>query len=111
MRQHGLARAGLAGNRVKPLAEAQFRPLNQEQILDSQLAQHPSVSSTASGPKPLFKPQFAGSCLRLCRGWLRGTLGMLHKVPGPDEGEAKRGADKGKDGGDQDDLVEGADEG
>ena len=35
--EHRLARAGLAGDRVQALAEAQLGPLDQQQVLDPQL--------------------------------------------------------------------------
>ena len=40
VRQHRLAGPGLAGDRVKPLPQPQFGPLDQQQVLDPQLAQH-----------------------------------------------------------------------
>ena len=41
--EHGLARSRLAGDRVEARAESQLGPLDQQQILDSQLAEHPPV--------------------------------------------------------------------
>ena len=43
--EHRLAGPGLAGDRVQALAEAQLGPLDQQQVLDSQLAQHAPVDS------------------------------------------------------------------
>ena len=40
MGQHGLARAGLAGEHVQAGTEAQLGPLDQQQVLDAQLVQH-----------------------------------------------------------------------
>ena len=51
VRQHGLPRAGLPGDRVQPLAEPQFGPLDQQQVLDPQLTQHaPCLATDAAGP-------------------------------------------------------------
>ena len=46
--EHGLAGAGLAGDHVQTGAEAQLGPLDQQQVLDSQLAEHPRWDSTRS---------------------------------------------------------------
>ena len=48
--EHGLAGAGLPGDRVEPLAQAQLGPLDQQQVLDSQLAQHRPLCSNGGGP-------------------------------------------------------------
>ena len=40
VREHGLARAGLARQDVQPGAEPQLRPLDQQQVLDAQFFQH-----------------------------------------------------------------------
>ena len=40
VRQHRLAGAGLAGDRVQPLPQPQLGPLDQQQVLDPQLTQH-----------------------------------------------------------------------
>ena len=61
VREHGLARPGLARDRVQPLAEAQLGALDQEQVLDPQLEEHTPVlapgadgfaPSALSGPAP-----------------------------------------------------------
>ena len=49
VREHGLARAGLAGEDVQPARQAQLRLLDQEQILDTQLLQHLTWSTSARG--------------------------------------------------------------
>ena len=41
--QHGLAGSGLAGNRVQAGPQAKLGPLDQEQVLDTQLVQHSTV--------------------------------------------------------------------
>ena len=46
--EHGLAGAGLAGDRVEPLPQAQLGALDQEQVLDPQLAQHAPCVATAA---------------------------------------------------------------
>jgi hypothetical protein len=40
MREHGLSRAGLPRDRREPAARPQLGPLDQEQVLYSQLEQH-----------------------------------------------------------------------
>ena len=45
--EHGLAGAGLAGDRVQPLPEPQLGPLDQQQVLDPQLTQHAFCVATA----------------------------------------------------------------
>ena len=106
MGEHGLAGPGLPGDRVQPLAEPQFGPLDQQQVLDPQLAQHAALCSNGRGPT---RPRFP-LVARVSRGGLV-RAGRLHEVPGADQGEAEGGADEGEDRGDQDDLVEAADEG
>ena len=49
VREHRLPRPGLTGDRVQPLAEPQFGPFDQQQVLDPQLAQHSIRFSTARG--------------------------------------------------------------
>ena len=48
MGEHGLAGAGLAGDRVQPLAQPQLGPLDQQQVLDPQLTQHAPCVATAA---------------------------------------------------------------
>ena len=48
MGEHGLAGARLAGDRVEPLAEPQLGALDQQEVLDPQLAQHASCLATAA---------------------------------------------------------------
>ncbi len=48
VRQHRLAGSGLAGDRVEPSPEAQFGPLDQQQVLDSKLAQHAFCVATGA---------------------------------------------------------------
>ena len=38
--EHGLARAGLAGQHVEPAREPQLGPLDEQEVLDTQLAEH-----------------------------------------------------------------------
>ena len=57
VREHGLAGAGLAGDRVEARAEAQLGALDQEQVLDPQLVEHPPVLASGSDG---FAPPHAG---------------------------------------------------
>ena len=53
VREHGLAGPGLTGDRVQARLEAQLGALDQEQVLDPQLAQHaPVVAAGADGFAP-----------------------------------------------------------
>ena len=49
MGKHRLSRPGLPRDRVQARAEPQFGPLDQQQVLDPQLAQHENRFSSASG--------------------------------------------------------------
>ncbi len=49
VREHGLAGAGLAGEHVQPWRQAQLRLLDQQQILDTELLQHATWSSSGRG--------------------------------------------------------------
>ena len=104
--QDGLPRPRLPRDRVQPLAEPQFRPLDQQQVLDPELAQHGlCVATGADRLSPVFRS------LRAQPARLFAGRAGLHEVLGADQGEAEGGADEGEDRGDQDDLVEAADEG
>ena len=46
VREHGLARAGLAGEHVQARRQAQLGALDQQQVLDTQLEQHARRSSS-----------------------------------------------------------------
>ena len=51
MGKHGLSRSRLAGNCIEPFTKPQLRPLDQEQVLDSQLAEHAlCLAPGAAGP-------------------------------------------------------------
>ena len=52
MGEDRLAGAGLAGDRVEALAEAQLGALDQQQVLDSQLAQHAPCVATGADRLP-----------------------------------------------------------
>ncbi len=43
MREDSLAGAGLAGDRVQPVREAELGALDQQQVLDPELVQHPAA--------------------------------------------------------------------
>ena len=67
MRQHRLSRPGLARDRIQPLAKAQFRLLDQQQILDPKLAQHGvCLALRAAGPVAAALPHVLGR-LRVLR--------------------------------------------
>ena len=57
VRQHRLAGPGLAGDRVQPLPQPQFGPLDQQQVLDSQLAQHAICLATVAD-RPVAFPRY-----------------------------------------------------
>ena len=48
VREHGLARAGLAGEHVQAGPEAQLGPLDQQEVLDAQLVQHAAGCTSGS---------------------------------------------------------------
>ena len=52
MGEHGLAGAGLPRDRVEALAEAQLGALDQQQVLDPELAQHVSCVATGRTDSP-----------------------------------------------------------
>ena len=63
--QHGLAGAGLPGDRVQPLPQPQLGLLDQQQVLDPQLSEHAPLCSTWRGgscrdsvPPPLRAARF-----------------------------------------------------
>ncbi len=61
--QHRLAGAGLAGDRVEPLAQAQLGLLDQEQVLDPELAQHAVLLALgAAGPLVGWHPPCPARC-------------------------------------------------
>ena len=88
--EDGLPGPGLAGDRVQALAEAQLGPLDQQQVLDPQLAQHAlCLAAAADG-----FAQAAGAARR------RGSAAAPRASPATkslraDEGEAEGGADEG----------------
>ena len=94
--EDGLAGAGLAGDRVQPLAQPQLGPLDQQQVLDPQLAQHGICVATGAdrlaagfaAPWRRLPAQPAGQARR------RRSVG-LHEVARADQDEAERGADEG----------------
>ena len=49
MREHGLARAGLARDGVQAGREPQFGPLDQQKVLDSQLEEHATRNNKGPG--------------------------------------------------------------
>ena len=48
MGEHGLARAGLAGEHVEPGREAQLGPLDEQEVLDAQFGEHDPRSTSAT---------------------------------------------------------------
>ena len=92
---------GLPGDRVQPLAEAQFGPLDQQQVLYPQLTQHaPCLAPRGDGLSPLSRRRAPALSSAGCTKSLERTRAKPMAAP-----------TKESDGSDQDDLVEAADEG
>ena len=81
MREHGLARAGLAGQHVQAGRQAQLRLLDQQQVLDAQLLQHAAgLAAHADGSRdpPIYEsvqPAAGASGAHLPAGGRGGIIG------------------------------------
>ena len=64
--EHGLPGAGLAGQDVQPLAQAQLGPFDQEQVLDAKLFQHEGgcITGVRRSPRVSAPPRASGAELR-----------------------------------------------
>jgi hypothetical protein len=60
--EHGLARAGLAGQDVQAAAEGQLGPLDQQEVLYAQLVEHAARCISGARRSRGFGPELARSC-------------------------------------------------